>query len=336
MNFFICKCDKNQCQEEKTAMDLLDIKNLEKTLKDKEKEILRSDNINMIETRNDTDFKDNISNDDELEIIEYPYTIKEDNNKKDFNTKPNRNKNNINNQTKNSPKSNNFKKCKNLLSLNNKLQPKEDLNSSLNNESSIIDDNEYLNDEDTPIKGKKIKNDKNVNNKPDLLYKRKIMKKNNTNINKKNNSHIISHDKLKDESLKNRTKKMIPSNKNNNKNKQKCLSYKKDEQNLSKKLCNLNPFDNSAKSRNKNYHSLNKTYGYNNKVKSFIEHSFVKKEKDNNLTYIYNNKRINKRKINLKKSKLQKYIVTILNNLIFNDNKLLYIYNNNFRHNYIN
>lgn len=157
MNFFICKCDKNQCQEEKTAMDLLDIKNLEKTLKDKEKEILRNDNINMIETRNDTDLKENLSNDDELEIIEYPYSIKEDNNKNHFNSKQNKIKNNFNNQTKNSPKTNTIKRCKNLLSLKNKLQSKEDLNSSLNNESSIIDDIEYLNDEDTLSKGKMIK-----------------------------------------------------------------------------------------------------------------------------------------------------------------------------------
>ena len=302
MNFFICKCDKNQCQEEKTAMDLLDIKNLEKTLKDKEKEILRNDNINMIETRNDTDLKENLSNDDELEIIEYPYSIKEDNNKIHFNSKQNKIKNNFNNQTKNSPKTNTIKRCKNLLSLKNKLQSKEDLNSSLNNESSIIDDIEYLNDEDTLSKGK---NDKKVSNKSDLLYKRKIMKKNNSNINKKNNSHIISYDKLsKDESLKNRTKKILISNKNNNKNKQKCLSYKKDNQNLPKKLGNLNPLDSSSKIRNKNYHSMNKTYGYNNNIKNIIEHSFIKKEKNNNLTYIYNNKRINKRKINLKKSKL--------------------------------
>ena len=302
MNFFICKCDKNQCQEEKTAMDLLDIKNLEKTLKDKEKEILRNDNINMIETRNDTDLKENLSNDDELEIIEYPYSIKEDNNKNHFNSKQNKIKNNFNNQTKNSPKTNTIKRCKNLLSLKNKLQSKEDLNSSLNNESSIIDDIEYLNDEDTLSKGK---NDKKVNNKSDLLYKRKIMKKNNSNINKKNNSHIISYDKLsKDESLKNRTKKILISNKNNNKNKQKCLSYKKDNQNLPKKLGNLNPLDKTSKIRNKNYHSMNKTYGYNNNIKNIIEHSFIKKEKNNNLTYIYNNKRINKRKINLKKSKL--------------------------------
>ena len=302
MNFFICKCDKNQCQEEKTAMDLLDIKNLEKTLKDKEKEILRNDNINMIETRNDTDLKENLSNDDELEIIEYPYSIKEDNNKIHFNSKQNKIKNNFNNQTKNSPKTNTIKRCKNLLSLKNKLQSKEDLNSSLNNESSIIDDIEYLNDEDTLSKGK---NDKKVNNKSDLLYKRKIMKKNNSNINKNNNSHIISYDKLsKDESLKNRTKKILISNKNNNKNKQKCLSYKKDNQNLPKKLGNLNPLDSSSKIRNKNYHSMNKTYGYNNNIKNIIEHSFIKKEKNNNLTYIYNNKRINKRKINLKKSKL--------------------------------
>ena len=302
MNFFICKCDKNQCQEEKTAMDLLDIKNLEKTLKDKEKEILRNDNINMIETRNDTDLKENLSNDDELEIIEYPYSIKEDNNKNHFNSKQNKIKNNFNNQTKNSPKTNTIKRCKNLLSLKNKLQSKEDLNSSINNESSIIDDIEYLNDEDTLSKGK---NDKKVNNKSDLLYKRKIMKKNNSNINKKNNSHIISYDKLsKDESLKNRTKKILISNKNNNKNKQKCLSYKKDNQNLPKKLGNLNPLDSSSKIRNKNYHSMNKTYGYNNNIKNIIEHSFIKKEKNINLTYIYNNKRINKRKINLKKSKL--------------------------------
>ena len=307
MNFFICKCDKNQCQEEKTAMDLLDIKNLEKTLKDKEKEILRNDNINMIETRNDTDLKENLSNDDELEIIEYPYSIKEDNNKNHFNSKQNKIKNNFNNQTKNSPKTNTIKRCKNLLSLKNKLQSKEDLNSSLNNESSIIDDIEYLNDEDTPLKGR---NDKNVNNKSNkLLYKRKIMKKNNTNINKKNNSHITSYDKLvKDESLKNRTKKILTSNKNNNNSKQKCLSYKKDNQKLSKKLYNLsgaNPIDNSKKVRNQNYHSLNKTYGHNNNIKSFIDHSFIQKEKDSNLTYIYNNnKRINKRKVNLKKSKL--------------------------------
>jgi hypothetical protein len=307
MNFFICKCDKNQCQEEKTAMDLLDIKNLEKTLKDKEKEILRSDNINMLETRNDSDLKDNITNDDELEIIEYPYSIKEDNNKKYFNSKQKRIKNNINNQTKKSPKTNNIKRCKHLFSSKNKLQSKEDLNSSLNNESSIIDDDiEYLNDEDTPLKGK---NDKNVNNKSHLLlYKKKIMKKNNTNIHRKNNSHITSYDKLiKDESLKNRTKKILTSKKYINKYKQICLSYKKDNKKLSKKICNLSGsdlIDSSTKIKNKNYHSLDKTYENNNNIKNIIEHSFVKKEKDNNLTYINNNKRINKRKVNLKKSKL--------------------------------
>lgn len=304
MNFFICKCDKNQCQEEKTGMDLLDIKNLEKTLKDKEKEILRIDNINMIETRNDSDLKENISNDDdELEIIEYPYSKKEDNNKSYFSTKQKKIKNNINNQTKNSPKTNNIKRSKNFFSLKNKLQSKEDLNSSLNNESLIIDDFEYLNDEDTPLNGKN--NNKNIKSEL-LLYKRKIMKKNN-NINKKCNSYRASHDKLiKDESLKNKTKKMLTSNKNIDKNKQKySLSYKKDNKKLSKKLCNLsgtNP--SSTKTRNKNYHSLNKTDVHNDNIKTFIDNSFIKNEKENNLTYIYNNKRINKRKVNLKKSKL--------------------------------
>ena len=294
MNFFICKCDKNQCQEEKTAMDLLDIKNLEKTLKDKEKEILRTDNINMMETRNETDLKDNKSNDDELEIIEYPYSIKEDNNKSYFNSKQKKNKNNSNNQTKNSP--NNIKRCKNLFSLKNKLQSKEDLNSSLNNESSIIDDNEYLNDEDIPLKGK---NDKNSNNKSDLiLYKRKIMR-NNANINQNNNSQRIPCIKLiKDDSLKNRTKKILTSNKNIN-NQKFSLSYKKDNQKLSRV-----PLDSDSKKKNKNYQSLNKTFGYNNNMKNFIEHSSIKKDKINNLTYIGNNKRINKRTVNLKKSKL--------------------------------
>ena len=296
MNFFICKCDKNQCQEEKTAMDLLDIKNLEKTLKDKEKEILRTDNINMMETRNETDLKDNKSNDDELEIIEYPYSIKEDNNKSYFNSKQKKNKNNSNNQTKNSP--NNIKRCKNLFSLKNKLQSKEDLNSSLNNESSIIDDNEYLNDEDIPLKGK---NDKNSNNKSDLiLYKRKIMRTN-ANINQNNNSQRIPCTKLiKDDSLKNRTKKILTLNKNINKNNQKfSLSYKKDNQKFSRV-----PLDSYSKKKNQNCQSLNKTYGYNNNMKNFIDHSSIKKDKINNLTYIGNNKRINKRTVNLKKSKL--------------------------------
>ena len=185
------------------------------------------------------------------------------------------------------------------------MQSKEDLNSSLNNESSIIDDIEYLNDEDTLSKGK---NDKKVSNKSDLLYKRKIMKKNNSNINKKNNSHIISYDKLsKDESLKNRTKKILTSKKYINKYKQIKKSYKKDNKKLSKKICNLSGsdlIDSSTKIKNKNYHSLDKTYENNNNIKNIIEHSFVKKEKDNNLTYINNNKRNNKRKVNLKKSKL--------------------------------
>ena len=70
-------------------------------------------------------------------------------------------------------------------------------------------------------------------------------------------------------------------------------------------MSGTNPKDNSKKIRNKNYHSLNKTCGHNNNIKSFIDHSFIQKEKDSNLTYIYNNnKRINKRKVNLKKSKL--------------------------------
>ena len=45
MNFFLCKCDKNQIQEEKTITDLLDIKNLERTLKDDQKNIQKNKNI---------------------------------------------------------------------------------------------------------------------------------------------------------------------------------------------------------------------------------------------------------------------------------------------------
>ena len=69
MNYFLCKCDKNQNQDEKTAMDLLNIKNLERSLKNKEKKI----NLDYNSNRN-TIIKDNLnSSNEELEIIEYPY-----------------------------------------------------------------------------------------------------------------------------------------------------------------------------------------------------------------------------------------------------------------------
>ena len=66
MNYLICKCDKNQAQEDVSLSNLLNIKNLEKSLKNNELNMLKSDNAE----RNNNE-KESSSN-YELEIIEYP------------------------------------------------------------------------------------------------------------------------------------------------------------------------------------------------------------------------------------------------------------------------
>lgn len=95
MNYLICKCDKNQAQEDVSLSNLLDIKNLEKSLKNNELNMLQSDNAERNNNKKES------SSNYELEIIEYPYSQKEINNYKndknnynEFQTKAKKNKDN--------------------------------------------------------------------------------------------------------------------------------------------------------------------------------------------------------------------------------------------------
>ena len=69
MNLFICKCKDDDIKENK-GIDLLNIKNLENSIKKEQNEINMKKYYN-IETNNNEIIIDNL--DDELEIIDYPY-----------------------------------------------------------------------------------------------------------------------------------------------------------------------------------------------------------------------------------------------------------------------
>ena len=177
MDYLVCKCDKNQAQEDISLSNLLDIKNLEKSLKNKEL-------IDNLERKSNE--KQNISN-YELEIIEYPYSKKEINNYKNYKNYYNENQkktkiNKDNNQIVNSLKMNMINKNDYLFNNNKIIQnkilcSKGDLNSSLNNESLIVEEEiNYLNDDDTQTE----KTEKNN-------IKKSIKKKENDNSKKKLN-----------------------------------------------------------------------------------------------------------------------------------------------------
>lgn len=340
MNFFICKCDKNQAQEEKTAMDLLDIKNLEKSLRNNEKEILITDNI--LEAKNNT-------SSDELEIIDYPYTKEEDfNNNKNFNPK-NIKKSQI--QLVNKPKISEFNKSKNLFNNKKNKNPKynkkfytEDLNSSLyKNESLIIDDIEYLNDDDEIQDIKELQKSNDLNNSSNnktkkmfskadinkLLNEQSIKNYNHKNFYKNNSNKGLSNRKINNESLKSWTTKVSSLNNSNKKNKKTkklnlnkiySLSQKNDDKKFSKNLSNYYKTFKTEKTfkinRNKIL-SLNKTNENNNNNKQdfnnlYIYKSNIKNEKDNKKCHNFSYKRIKKRKVNfikkddLKNSKIEK------------------------------
>ena len=197
MNFFICKCDKNQNQDEKTAMDLLDIKNLERSLKHSERKILKKEN--SIDLNNVIKENLNIS-DEELEIIEYPYSNNELNKGKPIVSKDKIiiNKNiNISNLI-NLPKTNiinrsnhlfnnKFNDNKLIIKSNKKDSKGDETDSSLNNESLIIDDIEYLNDEDSIQKPKKKIKQKEKNASKNDSYNGEIFKLTNKRKNIKSN-----------------------------------------------------------------------------------------------------------------------------------------------------
>ena len=165
MNLFICKC-KDDNNEEKNAINLLNIKNLENSIK-KEAKKLKIENYNNMETFNNDIIINNLN--DDLEIIDYPYEYKQE--KKVINNPNHIQQIKLNIINKNNKLFNNKKEI-----TIKEIKKKSDLNSSsLNNESLIIDDMEDLTDEDS------LKIHKEENKKI-ILKSIKIQQKNINNI----------------------------------------------------------------------------------------------------------------------------------------------------------
>ena len=336
MFFALCKCVKNQNQDEKTAMDLLNIKNLENSIRNNERKNL--ERVKEIDTNNLLRDKLDIS-DEELEIIDYPYANKNINNKNQFDNEGKIKRNRNGPHLVNLPKTNINKNNKNLFNNNNKLNidtnkrnSKGDItNSSINNDSLIIDDIDYLNDEDTNqiTKKAKINIKKNIAPKKNInkidIFKLKVInrKKKQDNSfytlnNHINNSFRGSYKKNNDSIKTTNISTLNNSNRNNiNKNKNKkvfCLSQKKEDKKFFKKINNNKKFnfgEKPKKNNNKGF-SLLKNNLLNNTIKNnikkilvneqFPNYSIIKNE--NNINSTYNKKRINKRRINFKKVKL--------------------------------
>ena len=145
MNFFICKCDKNDF-EDKSAENLLYIKNLEQSLK------RGSLKYNDDKSLNSLNVMKSIPIPEKLEIIEYPYDNQKNisfccrknkhfKSKHPFNSKINKSKINYN------------------FPNNKKISTKQ--KSSAKNESIIIDDIDYLDDEDNDFPDNKYEGNTN-------------------------------------------------------------------------------------------------------------------------------------------------------------------------------
>lgn len=334
MNFLICKCDKDPAKEDISLSNLLDIKNLEKSLKNSEINILKND---ILERKSNE--KENSTY--ELEIIEYPYSKNEINNYKNDNNNHNGNQTKTkikkdNNQIINSLKMNMIKRNEHLFNNKKNIQnkvvcSKGDLNSSLNNESLIVDDEiNYLNDDDTQSEKTEKSN-----------TKKSINKKENINSNQKLKMHLLLKTKPKhtvnklyyfnsynntsgrgsynartsNESMKSWTTKV--STLNNSNKKYKKIYPNSKINNLSIKKYNKKFLENSLNSSNtqtsQGKKSINKTilHSLNNSVgnkKKFFKNNLSKEihsniDKDYNIMNIFNNKRIIKRRVNFKKLK---------------------------------
>ena len=227
MNLFICKC-KEEEKEEKNALDLLNIKNLEKSLKKEERKLIN--NTKYLETNIDIEEQMN-KLEDELEIIDYPYAFIED-------KKINKNNNSIQ-----KVKSNIVNKNSNIFSsrkenYDGKINNQPIFNAaSLKNESLIVDNIDYLSDKDRLNSSKKIDNiDFNQ-----IQNQKKIIK-NQSHINKIDDKKNINSIKLTTRSTKdsntkifnNDSIKSVKSNISNKENKRKIknkrnyISEKKD------------------------------------------------------------------------------------------------------------
>lgn len=336
MNILICKCDKNLPQEDISLSNLLDIKNLENSLKNNKISMLKNDNY---EGKNNE--KESISS-SELKIIEYPYSKNEINNYKYINNNYNENQiktkiNKDNNQFINSLKMNMIKRSE--LLFNNKkvmqnkiLCSKGDLNSSLKNESLIADEEIiYLNNDETQTeKTEKSMKNKSINKKENNISKKKLNKFNlliNTKQNKPVNKLYFFNSynntsgrgsyltRKSNESMKSWTTKV--STLNNSKKKFKKIDQSNKINSLSIKKFNKKFLQNSLNyfvpkaSQGKNIINKNILHSLNNSVENNKKRLFnnlskeISSNKDNdyNIMNIFNNKRIIKRRVNFKKVK---------------------------------
>jgi len=336
MNILICKCDKNLPQEDISLSNLLDIKNLENSLKNNKISMLKNDNY---EGKNNE--KESISS-SELKIIEYPYSKNEINNYKYINNNYNENQiktkiNKDSNQFINSLKMNMIKRSE--LLFNNKkvmqnkiLCSKGDLNSSLKNESLIADEEIiYLNNDETQTeKTEKSMKNKSINKKENNISKKKLNKLNlliNTKQKKPVNKLYFFNSynntsgrgsyltRKSNESMKSWTTKV--STLNNSKKKFKKIDQSNKINSLSIKKFNKKFLQNSLNyfvpkaSQGKNIINKNILHSLNNSVENNKKRLFnnlskeISSNKDNdyNIMNIFNNKRIIKRRVNFKKVK---------------------------------
>lgn len=331
MNLFICKCKDND-QEDKSAMDLLNIKNLENSIKKNEMKIKFS-KYNFLKKLNDID----INNlEDDLEIIDYPYKnnpIKKNHNNFNNLIKLKPNIINKNNKIFNTTKENNIQERKNLSNLNS---------SSVNSESLIEDNIEYLNDEDSLKKVKNenkiilkpVKNPKANNNYIHVNYMYNINYLNKSQSNQKltesekapnkpqKQSRRDSKNKIfHNESLRSGTTK-VSTLKNPKKIKRKDLSEKKEchlKNRLNQRfLDNYKDYKEFKNDLNRTFEELSKNKYSPEKIKQIYNSNNIKlindvssrnikpkKTKDNMTKNTYKNKRINKRKVIFKKLDLK-------------------------------
>lgn len=313
MNLFICKC-RDEPKEEKNVLDLINIKNLENSIKRKEIRIIESNKL----LEGNIDIEEQINNlEDELEIIDYPYVNKEE-------EKVKKNYSNIQ-----KVKSSFVNKNNNIF--NKRIEPKEiikisDLNSSsLKDESLIIDNIEYLNDEDSlhvqqnmeKIELKSIQHQiKIVNSRP---HNDKTQEKNNisfmklTNLSTRDsNTKIINNEAKKSQTSifkkKKKNSKADRSEKkecylNKEKNKKSPLKY--DDYIEFKNHLNKT-FEEFSKNNRRNYFSTKKSNNHKKLINNNSQKNIQKKEMkgEKNLNNMTRNKRINKRIVNLKKVKI--------------------------------
>ena len=310
MNSFICRCIKCQEQEEKNAMDLLNKKNIEKIFKNFQRNLLNNDEF--LQTK--TDLKNNDISEDELQIIEYPYSNKDENSKKKNFSYDNKIKikKRLNIHLANLPKSNEINIGKNLFIRkndiclqNNIINRKGDFNELL---IVDIDDRKKIKKEKINIKTNiNINNKKNYFNISDINNFNQDKKKNMcTNFNKIASYKILNNESLKSLTTKFSTLNNTKKKKIGNKSIEICnLSTKRYYKDLNKNSFN---YCESKFPKKNNIINLSKTTNFNNNKNNIniqlFKNLFIKKEKEYKLTNIFTSKRIKKKHPYIKKTKI--------------------------------